>query len=65
MKPYLIHYGFELHPKTEEIDNEVNKYMKAYKGTSRNSAEIIPDCFGQVRYSIDQHSPKDDRLVIF
>jgi len=53
LKPYLIHYGFELHPKTKKIGNKVNRYTRAYKGTSKNSAEIVPDSFGQVRYGTD------------
>lgn len=36
--------------------------MRTYKGTSRNSVEIVPDSFGQVWY---RHPPKDDSLVIF
>lgn len=36
----LIHYGFELHPATEKMDNKVNKYVRAHKGTSRDGVEI-------------------------
>lgn len=39
MKPYLIHYGFELHPATEKVENKVNKSKRAQQGPSRAGVE--------------------------
>lgn len=40
MKAYLIHYGFELHPATEKVENKVNKCKRTQQGPSRAGVEI-------------------------
>lgn len=52
LKPYLIHYGFELHPATEKMDNKVNKGTRS---TQRNKQGWCGNCWAS--FSAMQHWP--------